>query len=45
MTLSVFVDLVKIPGVHWTEVNSLKMIFKKETSFLAGPGNRYPDTG
>lgn len=36
LTLSVFVDLVRIPGVFWTEVNFLKMRFKKETFYWQG---------
>jgi hypothetical protein len=45
MTLSVFVDLVRIPGVRWTEVNFFKNDIQEINLFLTGPGNRYPDTG
>jgi len=34
LTLSVFVDLVRIPVVHWTEANFLKMRFWKEIFFF-----------
>jgi hypothetical protein len=36
LTLSVFVDLVRIPVVHGTEVHFLKMRFWKEIFFFFG---------
>jgi len=45
LTLSEFVDLVRIPVVHWTEVNFKNEILERNFFFLTGPGNRYSDTG
>jgi len=47
LTLSEFVDLVRIPVVQWIEVNFKNEILERNIYifFLTGPGNRYSDTG